>query len=89
MTYTPEETQKLMVPAGLLTKVAGTGFWACATVIAWVGTSLINRVDSVSSSFNTYVVVMEKRVSTLEESQRAQNEEISRTATELRDQRRK
>jgi hypothetical protein len=36
-------------------------------IIAWVGTSLVNRVEELSASFNAYALKMESRVTALEQ----------------------
>lgn len=36
-------------------------------LIAWLGTSLINRVDELANNFNAYALKMESRVTALEQ----------------------
>jgi predicted PurR-regulated permease PerM len=54
---------KVMVPkdftGALITVLIG--------LIAWLGTSLINRVDELANNFNAYALKMESRVTALEQ----------------------
>jgi hypothetical protein len=36
-------------------------------LIAWIGTSLINRVDQLSENFNAYALKMESRITAVEQ----------------------
>jgi len=54
---------KIMIPkdftGALITVLIG--------IIAWVGTSLINRVEELANNFNSYALKMENRVTALEQ----------------------
>lgn len=70
MTFTPEQTQKIVVSSGNLVKLAMIGFSVCVALIGYIGKSVIERVDGLAVSFNAYVVTMERRVTALEENQK-------------------
>jgi predicted PurR-regulated permease PerM len=65
MSFIPTDTQsvKAMTPKDFT--------WILITIlmglIAWIGTSLINRVDELANSFNAYALKMEGRVTALEQ----------------------
>ena len=65
MSFDPMDTQTIKRVA---TKDI-TG-WLLATlvaVIAWIGSSLITRVDTLTESFNAYELKMENRVTSVEQ----------------------
>lgn len=71
MTFSPQETQKITVSTSILMKLVAFGFCAWAGVVGWVGITVIDRVDALAATFNGYVLTMERRVTTLEEAQKA------------------
>jgi len=85
MSFTPEQTQRIVVSSSLLVRLVGFGFCAWIAIVGWVGKSVIDRVDILTNSFNSYVLTMERRVTALEESQREQNHILQ----DLKDDRRK
>jgi len=76
MTFTPEQTQKLVVSSSLLVKLVGVGFTAWIMVVGFIGKSVIDKVDILTNAFNVYTLGMERRVTALEESQKDQNSQI-------------
>jgi hypothetical protein len=65
MSFDPMDTQTIKRVA---TKDI-TG-WLLATlvaVIAWIGSSLITRVDTLTESFNAYELKMENRITSVEQ----------------------
>jgi predicted PurR-regulated permease PerM len=65
MSFDPMDTQTIK---RLATKDI-TG-WLLATlvaVIAWIGSSLITRVDTLTESFNAYELKMENRITSVEQ----------------------
>jgi len=65
MSFDPMDTQTIKRVA---TKDI-TG-WLLATlvaVIAWIGSSLITRVDALTESFNAYELKMENRITSVEQ----------------------
>ena len=76
MSFTPEQTQKIVISSGLLVRLVGIGFTAWIMVVGFVGKSVIEKVDSLTIAFNAYTLGMERRVTALEESQRDQNNQI-------------
>lgn len=65
MSFDPMDTQTIKRVA---TKDI-TG-WLLATlvaVIAWIGSSLIKRVDTLTESFNAYELKMENRITSVEQ----------------------
>lgn len=65
MSFDPMDTQTIK---RIATKDI-TG-WLLATlvaVIAWIGSSLITRVDTLTESFNAYELKMENRITSVEQ----------------------
>jgi serine protease inhibitor ecotin len=56
-----------------MTKLVTTLLAAIATILAWIGTGMMSKVDNLTGSFNSYTVVMERRVTLLEEQQKNVN----------------
>jgi predicted PurR-regulated permease PerM len=65
MAFKPMDTQSLKT----MTSKDLTGLLIAALMglVAWLGTSLINRVDELANSFNAYALKMESRVTALEQ----------------------
>lgn len=72
----PEDTQKIVIGSSGMSKMLLTLLGVIATILAYVGTSVISKVDMLTTTFSTYTVVMERRVTMLEESQRSQDAQI-------------
>lgn len=66
----PEDTQKIMIGSSGMTKIITMLLMAITTVLAWIGTNMLSKVDSLTNSFNGYTVVMERRVTLLEEQEK-------------------
>lgn len=69
----PEDTQKIVIGSSTMSKMLLLLLSAIATIIAWLGTNLISKVDALASNFGGYTVVMERRVTLLEEQEKNVN----------------
>lgn len=69
----PEDTQKIVIGSSGMSKMLLTLLGVIATILAYVGTSVIAKVDTLTGTFSTYTVVMERRVTLLEEQERNVN----------------
>jgi len=68
MEFNPLDTQKLMrASAGSPRDLMGVLLAILVALIAWIGTSLINRVDQLAENFNSYALRMENRVTAIEQ----------------------
>jgi len=72
----PEDTQKIVIGSSAMSKMLLLLLSAIATIIAWLGSAMVSKVDTLATTFNTYTIVMERRVSVLEQSQQYQDMEI-------------
>lgn len=66
----PEDTQKIVIGSSGMSKMLLTLLGVIATILAYVGTSVITKVDMLTATFSTYTVVMERRVTLLEEQEK-------------------
>ena len=69
----PEDTQKIVIGSSAMSKLLLLLLSAIATIIAWLGSAMVAKVDNLTTSFGTYTVVMERRVTLLEEQEKNVN----------------
>ena len=69
----PEDTQKIVIGSSAMSKMLLLLLSAIATIIAWLGAAMVTKVDNLTTSFGTYTVVMERRVTLLEEQEKNVN----------------
>jgi len=68
MEFNPLDTQKLLRASTIPSKdFTGALLAILVALIAWIGTSLINRVDQLAENFNSYALKMENRVTAIEQ----------------------
>lgn len=68
MDFNPTDTQKMLRTAvGTSKDFTGALLAILVGLIAWIGTSLINRVDQLSENFNSYALKMESRITAVEQ----------------------
>jgi hypothetical protein len=65
-----EETQKIIIGSSGLGRMIAMLFTALISIIAWIGLSLINRIETLATNLNTYEIRMENRVTALEQVRR-------------------
>ena len=65
MSFTPMDTQPMKIAS--LKDLTGVLITVLIGLIAFLGTSLISRVDEVANNFNAYALKMENRVTALEQ----------------------
>lgn len=65
MSFTPMDTQPMKIAS--LKDLTGVLITVLIALIAFLGTSLINRVDELANNFNAYALKMENRVTALEQ----------------------
>ena len=69
-----EDTQKIIIGPSSLTKVMIALFSMLISIVMWLGSSLINKVEDLSINFNAYAIRMEGRVAALEEAIKRSNQ---------------
>lgn len=72
----PEDTQKIVIGSSAMSKLLLLLLSAIATIIAWLGSAMVSKVDNLTTTFGTYTVVMERRVSMLEQSEQYQDVQL-------------
>ena len=72
----PEDTQKIVIGSSAMSKLLLLLLSAIATIIAWLGSAMVAKVDNLTTTFGTYTVVMERRVSMLEQSEQYQDVQL-------------
>ena len=65
MSFTPMDTQPMKIAS--LKDLTGVLITVLIALIAFLGTSLISRVDELANNFNAYALKMENRVTALEQ----------------------
>ena len=65
MSFTPMDTQPMKIASSK--DLTGVLITVLIGLIAFLGTSLINRVDELANNFNAYALKMESRVTALEQ----------------------
>ena len=65
MSFTPMDTQPMKIAS--LKDLTGVLITVLIGLIAFLGTSLISRVDELANNFNAYALKMENRVTALEQ----------------------
>ena len=69
-----EDTQKIIIGSSSLTKIMIALFSTLISIVMWLGSSLINKVEDLSINFNAYAIRMEGRVAALEEAIKRSNQ---------------
>ena len=69
-----EDTQKIIIGSSSLTKIMIALFSMLISIVMWLGSSLINKVEDLSINFNAYAIRMEGRVAALEEAIKRSNQ---------------
>jgi hypothetical protein len=71
-----EDTQKIVIGSSTMSKMLLLLLSAIATIIAWLGSAMVSKVDNLTTTFGTYTVVMERRVAMLEQSEQYQDAQL-------------